>query len=238
MPGFPHRAPLLFALFVAISAFLPAPSGAQADASPPAQDGSGRFRLQSNLVVVPVVVRDAQGQPVEGLPRAGFRLWDSGKEQTISQFEEERSVASARLQHTAPGSNSPAAERFIALFFDDLNAPPEQIIHARDAAAALLSTMLTGRTRVAIITPQKVLADFTIDPQILHQALAAIRLDVRTQRAGLKVTDDQLPGLIENGVETTISFDLRPGEYRARAVVREANEQHIGAFSRAFTVSP
>ena len=48
-----------------------------------------RLKVTSNLVVVRVVVRDAQGKPVKGLRKEDFKLFDSGKEQPIAQFEVE-----------------------------------------------------------------------------------------------------------------------------------------------------
>ena len=47
------------------------------------------LKVGSNLVVVRVVVRDAQGKPVENLRKEDFRLFDNGKEQAISQFAAE-----------------------------------------------------------------------------------------------------------------------------------------------------
>src|SRR5271154_3726165 len=51
-----------------------------------------RLKVTSNLVVVRVVVRDAQGKPVKGLRKEDFKLFDSGKEQPIAQFETESAV--------------------------------------------------------------------------------------------------------------------------------------------------
>src|ERR1035438_7348006 len=58
-------------------------------ASVPSAQNQEQFqlRVKSNLVVVRVVVRDAKGKPVEGLARQDFRLFDRGKEQSISEFE-------------------------------------------------------------------------------------------------------------------------------------------------------
>src|SRR5271166_6357810 len=90
----------------------PAPAADTANQSP--------FKLQvrSNLVVVRVVVHDAHGNPVDNLRKEDFRLFDSGKEQAIAQFEMKAPAAdtSAPIQPSAPA-------HFIALFFDDLNTP-------------------------------------------------------------------------------------------------------------------
>src|SRR5208282_5260048 len=72
----------------------------QANDQLPQSEAPFHLKVASNLVVVRVRVRDAQGKPVEGLQRADFHLFDRGKEQTIAQFEAEIS---------APEAPSPAA---------------------------------------------------------------------------------------------------------------------------------
>ena len=59
---------------------------------PPSNLPATRLKVTSNLVVVRVVVRDAQGKPVNGLRKEDFKLFDSGKEQPIAQFEAESAV--------------------------------------------------------------------------------------------------------------------------------------------------
>src|SRR5208282_1663371 len=44
------------------------------------------IKVQVNLVLVRVVVRDAGGKLVPGLKREDFQVWDNGKQQSISTF--------------------------------------------------------------------------------------------------------------------------------------------------------
>lgn len=44
------------------------------------------LRVDANLVLVPVSVVDSQNQPVAGLSASTFRVFDDGKEQSISRF--------------------------------------------------------------------------------------------------------------------------------------------------------
>lgn len=44
------------------------------------------LKVTSNLVVVRVVVRDAQNKPIESLQKEDFKLFDRGKPQSITQF--------------------------------------------------------------------------------------------------------------------------------------------------------
>jgi VWFA-related protein len=156
--------------------------------SPPPTDTTNQspFKLQvrSNLVVVRVVIRDAQGKSVEGLKKEDFHLFDKGKEQTITQFEVESSVAppSNPTVTNAPGKTSPPLAmpgRFLALFFDDLNASDADMIQARDGTDHYLAASLQPKDRVAIFTSSKVLTDFTADPKQIHEALFKLHVSPR-----------------------------------------------------------
>src|SRR5512132_3662170 len=53
---------------------------------PPEQEVLDVVKVTSNLVMVPVSVTDPQGQPVQGLQVADFRLQEEGKQQEISSI--------------------------------------------------------------------------------------------------------------------------------------------------------
>jgi len=106
-----------------------------------------QLKAASNLVVVRVVVRDAQGKAVENLKKEDFKLFDRGKEQSIAQFEEESSAPSSaaaiRAQGKAAAPPPPALPgKFIAFYFDDLNTSDADMIQARDAADRYLAENL------------------------------------------------------------------------------------------------
>jgi VWFA-related protein len=146
------------------------------------------LKAASKLVVVRVVVRDAQGKPVAGLHKADFKLFDQDKEQSITQFEEETSAAPvvppsgpaavpAPKQETPPPPAMPG--RFTALYFDDLNTSDTDLIQARDAADRYLSANLQPCDRVAIFTSEQMLSDFTSGPKQIHEALLKLRANPR-----------------------------------------------------------
>jgi hypothetical protein len=84
MPSFRFRGcPVIAASLLLILAFLSCPLGAQSrenDKAPAANRDQAQFNLHvsSNLVVVRVVVRDAQGKPIGGLQKSDFQLYDRG----------------------------------------------------------------------------------------------------------------------------------------------------------------
>ena len=152
---------------------------AQTATSVPTAQNQGQFQLKvkSNLVVVRVVVRDAKGVPVGGLRKQDFRVFDRGKEQTISQFEVGTSTSpSPTLGVSAQGQagqlSSPSqSAKLLALFFDDLNTSDTDMMQARDAADHYLARNLQPADRVAIFTSGTMLSDFTADRKQIHEAL-------------------------------------------------------------------
>ena len=145
-----------------------------------------QLKITSNLVVARVVVRDANGKPVEGLRKEDFEIFDRGKKQAISQFEAGTSTpspstsssASAVVAAQAQSAPPPVAARpgnFLAFYFDDLNTSAKDMLDARNAADRYLAANLQPQDRVAIVTSGQVLTDFTTDPQQIHAALGKLR---------------------------------------------------------------
>jgi VWFA-related protein len=169
-------------------------------AAPAAQTSEPEFKLrvQKNVVVVRVIVRDANGRPSPNLRKEDFRLFDNGKEQAIDQF----SVESPRVtpvappapgkpseEKPAPGSAPASAivapQNYQALYFDDIQSEFPDLNRARDAAEKYLAATLTPADRVGIFTAsgQGVL-DFTADRKQLHEALVKLRPKVLFVESG------------------------------------------------------
>ena len=165
-------------LATSISAFAQASS--QANASSTENQAPFQLKITSNLVVVRVVVRDAQNKPVENLTKEDFKLFDRGKQQSIAQFAAETPVSQpsgsspsvpSGQPSTAAGPGSSMPRRFLALYFDDLNSSAADLIRARDAADRYLAAHLQPGDRVGIFTSGTSLSDFTDDPKQIHDAL-------------------------------------------------------------------
>ena len=165
----------------------------------PAQQATPAFRAETNLVLVPVVVRNAKGEAVANLTKDDFRLFDNGKEQTIASFAVEETsgqVAQDRSQPDAGAAAVPAAnpapmvipEHYVALLFDDEHVkncnpdPPPGYIgcigdlwHSRDAAKKMIKT-LKPTDRVGVFTSSgQVTLDFTADRAKIDEALMKLR---------------------------------------------------------------
>src|SRR5467141_1209681 len=93
------------------------------------------FKVRVNLVLVRVVVRDAQGKVVPNLKKEDFQLLDNRKLQSISSFNVETPESHTLRTAAAPGTepNSPEGvdsaggkpvdlpHRFVSMVFDDVH---------------------------------------------------------------------------------------------------------------------
>jgi len=163
------------------------------------------FRARTNLVLVPVVLRDAHGHAVGNLSQEDFQLFDRGKLQAITRFSIETSQGRAAAAGTpggsrpteeaaVPGSSLPPAavpERFVAYLFDDLNLGVEDMMRVREAAMHHMKSSLRPQDRAAIFTTSGVNAlDFTDDRDALLKAVSRLQ-----PRLALSPTPRQCPEL-------------------------------------------
>jgi len=172
----------------------PSPSPAQSDRQSSAElashDEPATFKVNVKLVVVRVVIRDAQGRAVGNLRQEDFEIFDKGKPQVISQFEVEQpgalsakarqlSVENAALE---PPADQPTAsdkipvvpERFVAYTFDDVHLEFGDLAQTRVAAERHFAT-LRPTDRAAIFTTSGLTTlDFTDDRAKLHEALVRL----------------------------------------------------------------
>src|SRR5215472_10343161 len=110
----------------------------------PAVNSEHSFRLKAstNLIVVRVIVRGSDGKSVDGLKKEDFRIFDRGKEQSISQFDVEasslpsnstvatKSAPATTDSTTMAASSADRVANFISLYFDDLNTSYSDLIYA------------------------------------------------------------------------------------------------------------
>lgn len=104
---------------------------------PPEDEPLEVVRVNSNLVMVPVSVTDAQGNAVRGLTKTDFRLAEEGKQQEITDIGDPQQVPLA-----------------IALLFDVSSSVSQKGFFAsqQNAAAAFLKLVMKPADKAAIFT--------------------------------------------------------------------------------------
>ncbi len=144
------------------------------------------FRAQTNLVEVPVVVRDREGHAVGNLRREDFHLSDKGAKQEIAKFRVETSsgVAATSAESKSPSAGAPGPanlpastpDHYIAFLFDDLHIQTADLPQVRDAVRKYIASSLQPGDRAALYTTSgRVTVDFTTDAGALDAALLKIR---------------------------------------------------------------
>jgi VWFA-related protein len=182
------------------------------------RDTPATFSTKVNLVMVPVVVRDAKGKAIGTLQKEDFQLFDKGKPQVISRFSLEKAgeaiiPAEVAADEAAIDKSdqpdrpaAPIAQRFVMYLFDDVHTATSDLIQARDAADRQLSESLDPATRAAIYTTSgQGNLDFTDDRVKLHEALLKLMARPTMGPAGSECPDLNyyMADLIQNKNDAT-----------------------------------
>ena len=168
---------------------------AQTQTPPQAPASSGfTLKVQSDLVLTDIVVRDRKtGQPVRGLKRGDFSVFESGKPQQIVSFDAQDVDQAVRLpaSETVTGrAGAPAAtalgasaaqqaaalrdHRLIVLFVDTTSLQPEDLERVQQAARDYINKSMQNADLVSVVSLGNTLSldqDFTADKQLLLRAI-------------------------------------------------------------------
>ncbi|HEV2306486.1 MAG TPA: VWA domain-containing protein [Candidatus Acidoferrales bacterium] len=127
---------------------------------------SPTVRVASRMVYVRVVVRNSDGQPVAGLTKSDFVVFDSGHQRQLTTFSVER-LNSKRATPRSKGTGAPPSGalkptlapqqphgpgRWVLLFFDDINTPSGDLARAKIAANHFIEEAAASGSRVGIFT--------------------------------------------------------------------------------------
>jgi VWFA-related protein len=143
------------------------------------------LRMSVDLVLVPVVVRDARSlAAIGGLTKNDFQIFDNKKAQEITSFMVEKTAgpqAAGSTSQTGPGENvepvTPAnatEPRLIVYLFDDIHLKSADLLPLRNAALHNLESLRTNDLAALISTSGKVVLSLTNDREKLKEALMQI----------------------------------------------------------------
>jgi VWFA-related protein len=164
---------------------LPTQTAAKGSASqipPPAPDVAP-LRVNVNLVLVPVVVRDSSGKAIGTLKREDFRVTDNKHEQPLTEFQvEESTKGDSSLAATAGSTrlsgvkNFVPPARFTGLFIDDIHLDPAQLSHVTLALQHYLDSVNLSDQRIGLLTGTgQGQVDFSSDLAGLRAAVNKLR---------------------------------------------------------------
>lgn len=168
----------------------------------PAQQASDyTFRVQTDLVLVNVTVKDKNGNFVRGLKPKDFTIFEDNKPQKVVSFdiEDVDAVATQDVAQTKPlpvptpesansASTAPSPadsvnqfkdRRLIVLFFDLSAMEPDEIDHAITSAEHYVDTQMAPADLVSLVSLGSSLLvnqDFTSDHDLLKKQLQAFNL--------------------------------------------------------------
>ena len=137
--------------------------------------------VQVTLVEVPVMVTNASGEPVRGLTKANFEIYDLGQKKEITNFDMIDFVAIAGQPAAAAAAGYGAARRNFMLLFDLGNSDPTSLVRARTAAAKFVEEQLLPGDRAAVgtLSPGKgfqLHASFSTDRKLVREAINTLGL--------------------------------------------------------------
>ena len=151
------------------------------------QDTPATFKVRVNLVLVHVVVRDANGKAIPNLRKEDFLLQDNKKPQSITSFSVETPESRSARTVAAPGSadaESSAGEpsnlpqRFVAMVFDDMHMSMDDTMFARNSADRFFSALAPTDRAAIYSTSGQMTLEFTPDQEALKKTL--LRLQSRS----------------------------------------------------------
>jgi VWFA-related protein len=153
------------------------------------ENSANKISVTVNVVLVPAVVRDAQGNAVGNLKKEDFEVFDKNKLQAIVGFDIQRrtSLATERYgtDHKAveasssnPKTDTPkvvSPERFVVFLFDDLHLSAGNLSLIQKAGTRITSESLGDSDMAAVVATSGISSGLTRDRAELQDIIMKLR---------------------------------------------------------------
>ena len=204
--------------------------------------GGTTLRVEVELITVEVIVLDKKGSLVRSLKKENFRLYEDGKQQTISTFDE---VVDNPAQLTPTSladidDSGPNHGKVVLILFDDSTITAGQLKMTRDSAEKYVKEHMRPWDLFAVASygmSLKVLQNYTHDAgkviEAIHQPAtsfasnaAQMQSDTRQVRPGAGIPDATASqGSMDSSVGAPRSQNRSPmgnqeAKYRAATLLR------------------
>jgi VWFA-related protein len=158
---------------------------AQQTKEPAASGDTLILKRDVSIVLVPVVVSDAQNREVGTLKKEDFQVLDKGKPQIISGFSiQKHEKIETPTKVPDPQPNNPgvathpatAPERFLVFMFDDMHLSFSDLAQARKTMANALAENLTASDMAAVLsTSGRISSGLTYDHAKLQETVMRLQ---------------------------------------------------------------
>jgi VWFA-related protein len=194
-----HFGRILFAfVFTLLSSVVSLASDSQADAP--------TFQTSTELVLVPVVVKDRHGNHVDGLTRNDFRIFEDGHEIEIRSFDRTTAAATSTMTAAPTKVNMSLSPEIgpapIILFFDQLNTPASEQVDVRRQLALWYQGQQSLATSTCVVlytgSALRILQQPTTDAAKVRSAIESIATTINPYGAGASGELPLPPGANEN----------------------------------------
>ena len=173
-------------LTATLLSLLLADAKAHAQGPPPPID---TIQVEVNSLLLPVIVRDAHGNPVDNLRKEDFKVLDQGKPRPIVGFTIDKALSTtaseptnptpAASQQSTPPTPSAAPSRFIVFLFDDRHFTVSDLEQARQTATRVFEQPLPPNDRALILSFHGVNSGISRDPAVLKSTILKLKADER-----------------------------------------------------------
>jgi len=198
-----------------------------------------RIRVNSDLVLVNVSVRDKRGNLIRDMKPSDFTVLEDGKPQQLRSFDledVERFAQSGPAQVEAQGApqaanlltgsdTKPASirnRRLIVLLFDLTNMEPDELNRASQSALHFIDKQMTPADLVAVVSfssSMQVNQDFTSDHDLLSQAVRRMQgVEGQGMEAGAAGSAEGQPDQGQAYTEDDTEYNIFNTDRRLQAI--------------------